>query len=145
MRKNAIVILKLAVFFLLPLSGFSNSGSLSSISKVDTIPARDYLAYKEQMERLDSLYLAWYSRQLPVLTVMDSSEFIRQPEIVPELEDSVYALRLKKIPSAVELTYNKHVKSYIDLYSKKRRASRKKPGPARTESGFRCCAGPQCR
>ncbi len=87
----------------------------------DTIPQMDVLGYQQQLERLDSLYMEWLNRQLPVLNVMDSSRVALNDTLVPEFPDSIYAQRLMQIPSAINLTYNSQVKSFIDLYVLKRR------------------------
>jgi membrane-bound lytic murein transglycosylase D len=44
-------------------------------------------------------------------------------DIVPDFSDSVYIERLASIPTVVNLSYNKIVKNYIDLYTKKKRES----------------------
>lgn len=40
-----------------------------------------------------------------------------------EYSDSFYAARLSQIPSEIPLTYNEHVRCYIDVYAKKRRTT----------------------
>lgn len=87
----------------------------------DTIPHNDVLAYQKQLAQLDSLYLEWLNRQLPVFSVTDSSYVALKDGLTPSSPDSVYAHRLSQIPSAVDLTYNPRVKSFIDLYVLKRR------------------------
>jgi membrane-bound lytic murein transglycosylase D len=44
-------------------------------------------------------------------------------DVVPDFSDSVYIERLASIPTVVNLSYNKIVKNYIDLYTKKKRES----------------------
>ncbi len=105
-------LLGIAILGITPLYGMGYSQAFSQ----DTIPKEDVLGYQQQLAQLDSLYLAWYSRQLPVLSVMDSSDIELFDKGIPEFHDTVYAQRLKDIPSAVELTYNPRVKSLIDLY-----------------------------
>ncbi|HER08096.1 MAG TPA: lytic transglycosylase, partial [Bacteroides sp.] len=41
--------------------------------------------------------------------------------LVPDFPDSVYMRRLAGIPSVIDLTYNRIVKNYLDVYTKKRR------------------------
>lgn len=89
--------------------------------KQDTIPKEDPAGYYQQMAQLDSLYMAWYSRQLPVINILDSTEMDPEDFLIPDFSDSTYAERLMQIPSAIELTYNSRVKSFIDLYVLKRR------------------------
>jgi len=88
----------------------------------DTIPQKDILAYQMQLARLDSLYIEWRNRQLPVLGVLDSSQVALTNDLIPKFPDSVYAHRLELIPSAIDLTYNPRVQSFIDLYAQKRRS-----------------------
>lgn len=68
-------------------------------------------------ENLDSLIHLWY-----IKNAIDKNERVDSvaPDI-PEFSDSVYIARLQNIPSVVELSYNKIVRNYIHVYTKKRR------------------------
>jgi membrane-bound lytic murein transglycosylase D len=70
-------------------------------------------------ENLDSLLNLWYvNRSLE--TAVDEY----QPgadTLIPDFSDSVYLARLAEIPSVVDLTYNRIVKNYINVYTHKRR------------------------
>ena len=107
----------IGLFSMTSITGLENKQVFSK----DTIPKEDVIAYQQQMARLDSLYMAWYSRQLPVLNLLDSADLETQDKIIPSFPDSIYAQRLQQIPSAIELTYNPRVRSFIDLYVLKRR------------------------
>jgi membrane-bound lytic murein transglycosylase D len=48
---------------------------------------------------------------------------VEMNKLIPEFSDSVYMDRLASIPTVVNLSYNKIVKNYIDLYTKKKRES----------------------
>ncbi len=68
---------------------------------------------------LDSLLNLYYvSQSLDGDTSMMSFD---DDTLVPDFPDSVYIDRLSKIPSVVDLTYNKIVRNYIEMYTHKRR------------------------
>jgi len=70
-------------------------------------------------QNLDSLLNLWYVNRSLETAVDDY-----QPEadtLVPDFSDSVYLARLAEIPSVVDLTYNRIVKNYINVYTHKRR------------------------
>ncbi len=68
---------------------------------------------------LDSLANLWYVNQS-----LESAVDVYNAEadtLVPDFPDSVYLARLAEIPSVVDLTYNRIVRNYIQLYTIKRR------------------------
>jgi len=71
---------------------------------------------------LDSLLHLWYVNNAPIY---DSSSFLEIDEdttaLHSDISDSVYIERLSRIPSQVQLTFNKVVKRYIEVYSQQRR------------------------
>lgn len=73
-----------------------------------------------QTERnLDSLLNLWY-----VNRSLESPVDDYQPEadtLVPDFSDSVYLARLAEIPTVVDLSYNRIVRNYINVYTHKRR------------------------
>lgn len=70
-------------------------------------------------QNLDSLLTLWYINNAPGF---DSLSYVQSIDtVIPDFPDSVYISRLQKIPSLVDLTYNKIIRRYIDVYSKKRR------------------------
>ena len=64
-------------------------------------------------KNLDGLLSVFHSSVLPSDCVSDS--------ILPVLSDTQYIERLQKIPAIMELVYNPIVKSYIELYTVKKR------------------------
>ena len=67
---------------------------------------------------LDSLVHLWY-----VKNSIKTNEYTKSSSYTPEkLSDSIYIERLGQIPSLIDLSYNKIVKNYIQLYSEKRRS-----------------------
>lgn len=70
-------------------------------------------------QNLDSLLNLWYVNQ-SLETAVDDYD----PEadtLMPDFPDEVYVQRLSEIPSVVDLTYNRIVKNYINVYTRKRR------------------------
>ena len=70
-------------------------------------------------DNLDSLVNLWYVSQS-----LESAVDVYNAEadtLVPDFPDSVYVARLADIPSVVDLTYNRLVRNYIQLYTIKRR------------------------
>lgn len=68
---------------------------------------------------LDSLLNLWYVRQSTDIS-MGRREVLTVEEY-PDFTDSVYIDRLSRIPSVIDLSYNRIVKNYIDVYTKKKR------------------------
>ncbi|WP_372752590.1 transglycosylase SLT domain-containing protein [Labilibaculum sp.] len=67
---------------------------------------------------LDSLVYTWYVKNTTKTRTYHSDSTLLQTEYIP---DSVYIKRLEGIPSLIDLSYNKIVRNYIELYSKRRR------------------------
>lgn len=70
-------------------------------------------------DNTDSLVNLWYVNQSIESTVGEYNS--EADTLVPDYPDSVYIARLADIPSVVNLSYNSIVKSYIRLYTIKRR------------------------
>ncbi|MGQ1908732.1 transglycosylase SLT domain-containing protein [Marinifilum sp. RC60d5] len=68
---------------------------------------------------LDSLLHLWYVKHSNKTNQYTKNEATYVSE---KLSDSIYIDRLSQIPSLIDLSYNKIVKNYIELYSKKRRS-----------------------
>ncbi len=70
-------------------------------------------------DNLDSLLNLWYVNQSLEAAVDD---YIAEADtLFPDFPDSVYMARLAEIPSVVDLTYNRIVKNYINVYTRQRR------------------------
>jgi membrane-bound lytic murein transglycosylase D len=83
----------------------------------DTIPAE--IKFSNFEKNLDSLMNIWY-----VQDGNDDASLVEDADttvLFPEIPDSFYINRLRKIPSFIELTYNDIVKSYIQVYTVKKR------------------------
>jgi membrane-bound lytic murein transglycosylase D len=70
-------------------------------------------------DNLDSLLNLWYVNQS--LESATDDYLTEADTLIPDFSDSVYIQRLSEIPSVVDLTYNRIVKNYINVYSRKRR------------------------
>ncbi len=70
-------------------------------------------------DNLDSLLNLWYVNQS--LESATDDYLAEADTLIPDFSDSVYMQRLAEIPSVVDLTYNRIVKNYINMYSRKRR------------------------
>jgi membrane-bound lytic murein transglycosylase D len=75
--------------------------------------------YSRLEDNLDSLLNLWYVKTSLKFDKPDS--LAQNSKAIPTFPDSVYAERLKSIPSVVNLTYNKAVKSHINVYTIRRR------------------------
>lgn len=70
-------------------------------------------------ENLDSLLNLWYVNQSLEAAVDDYNP--EADTLMPDFSDSVYMQRLSEIPTVIDLTYNRIVKNYINVYTRKRR------------------------
>ena len=68
---------------------------------------------------LDSLVYSWYAKNTVKTRTYNQPPIQIQTEKIP---DSIYIKRLEQIPSLIDLSYNKIVRNYIELYSKRRRS-----------------------
>ena len=98
--------------------------SADSLLPPAVMSPRDTFAVEGELElrtgeNLDSLLNLWYVNQ-SLETAVDDYD----PEadtLMPDFPDEVYIQRLSEIPSVVDLTYNRIVKNYINVYTRKRR------------------------
>ena len=96
------------------------------ISSIDTTGYKKVLTYPEEdleeifAEKMDSLVTLWYVQNAFVL---DSLSLIQATDSITGnvVPDSIYIQRLQNLNSFIDLSYNKTVKSVIDLYTKRRR------------------------
>ncbi|MBU8892795.1 MAG: transglycosylase SLT domain-containing protein [Bacteroidales bacterium] len=97
---------------------------LSVIRSFCNNPGKDSLLYIKNFSaglntNLDSLINLWYLQN--AIKTDYSSNSGDSVSNIPEFHDSVYIDRLQRIPSVVELSYNKIVRNYIHVYTKKQR------------------------
>jgi membrane-bound lytic murein transglycosylase D len=82
-------------------------------------------AYSEAEEsgfssNLDSLTNLWYVRNMTGLQASGSS-VVSTDSLAVLFPDSVYIERLSRLPTVMPLSYNRHVRNFISLYTTKRR------------------------
>ena len=87
-------------------------------------PEQDSFSMEGELElqtgnNLDSLLNLWYVNQS--LEEATDDYLAEADTLMPDFSDSVYIQRLAEIPSVVDLTYNRIVKNYINVYTRKRR------------------------
>ncbi|MDP4273759.1 MAG: lytic transglycosylase domain-containing protein, partial [Bacteroidota bacterium] len=97
----------------------------SSVASAFTVP-KDSLGTEANTSEfeatLDSVLNLWYIEKSLNNTANKFSDII-STEKIPDFPDSVYIERLSKIPSIIPLSFNQEVKSYINVYTKKKRTS----------------------
>jgi len=111
---------------------FFNTVAVSQVTEIydDTIPdvtdypMADTFSAEGELElrtgdNLDSLLNLWYVNQS--LENATDDYLAESDTLIPDFSDSVYIHRLSEIPSVVDLTYNRIVKNYINVYSRMRR------------------------
>ncbi len=95
-----------------------------SVAYEDSAPNMDSFSMEDELElrtgdNLDSLLNLWYVNQS--LESATDDYLAEADTLIPDFSDSVYMQRLAEIPTVVDLTYNRIVKNYINVYSRKRR------------------------
>ncbi len=95
-----------------------------SISSLDTLNGYEkyYICPDETMnkhlsDKMDSLLNSWYVQNAFLL---DSTELAEADTLKQVLPDSVYIQRLQSLQSAVSLSYNNTVKSFITMYTNRK-------------------------
>ncbi|UCG26637.1 MAG: transglycosylase SLT domain-containing protein [Bacteroidales bacterium] len=89
--------------------------------KSDTIPLPGEIRLSNFEKNLDSLVHLWYVRQSVPDERSEMVEDVEDVEVIAEFPDSVYIDRLSRIPSLLELSYNRIVRNYIHVYTKKKK------------------------
>jgi len=87
----------------------------------DTIPISEEIHLLNFKSNLDSLVHMWYVQHTRKQDSLQLSEIIDNDSLVPDFPDSVYVERIGKIPSVVDLQYNRIVRNFINVYTKERR------------------------
>jgi membrane-bound lytic murein transglycosylase D len=95
-----------------------------SAADEDPVPDMNSFSIDGELElrtgdNLDSLLNLWYVNQS--LESATDDYLAEADTLIPDFSDSVYMQRLAEIPTVVDLTYNRIVKNYINVYSRKRR------------------------
>lgn len=72
-------------------------------------------------DNLDSLLNLWYVEQLLNFDDVDSGYIPEGDTLLPDFPDSVYIARLESLPFEVQMSYNRTVRNFINLYTNQRR------------------------
>lgn len=107
--------------FLVVLSIIYSANAMAQDEMVDTMAYPDEEINSGFGNNLDSLLNLWYVNQTIQLEDVNNMYLLEEDTLVPDFPDSVYIDRLSRIPSVIELSYNRIVKNFIDLYTKQRR------------------------
>lgn len=120
---GAAVLLGLFTFYV---PGIAQDGKYlgDSLTTLDKLSSPDPFSMEGELElrtgaNLDSLLNLWYVNQ--ALESATDDYLADADTLIPDFSDSVYIRRLGEIPSVVDLSYNRIVKNYINVYTRKRR------------------------
>jgi len=113
--------MKLRIWLPLIAGAFYFGKGAAQINETDTldIPSTDIITGFE--DNLDSLLNLWYVQQSINFNDLDTAYLPEEDTLWADYPDSVYIARLDSLPFVIELSYNRVVKNFIDLYIKKRR------------------------
>jgi membrane-bound lytic murein transglycosylase D len=109
MKRNALLI-SLVVFI-----GFYSFAQNSYVLPVDSSETSAI------SQNLDKLMNVWYLNRMEPDTNMHENIYGFLPGEVPQYSDSIYKYRLSCLNSAIPLAYNSYVKSYIEMYTIRKR------------------------
>lgn len=93
-------------------------------SNPDTVKIKPAMIFDTPLlHHLDSLVYASFNSNKKKSKLVEERDYNYAPDFVPTFPDSVYEQRLEalNIETPIELTYNKEVKKYIELYAIKKR------------------------
>ena len=90
----------------------TNNNSIAEVC--DTI---DFELPKYMMEEIDSMLNCWQARNLLKSLECDTEQYIET-----KITDTLYAERLRSMPTIVNMSYNRTVKSCIEAYTTKNRS-----------------------
>lgn len=108
---------------------FVFNASAIRVAEVDTtynsVDLKEEGVHASFVDKIDEFYKRWYVQNSSV-DYPDSLEVIRKRKQVVKCPDSVYIHRLDEMQSAIQLSYNKIVRNYIELYTVRRRTQMSK-------------------
>lgn len=89
------------------------------VSVKDTITDRELMIPEDIERNFDQLLLEWRKDLKPSLTC----DYKDMYKVTSDVHDSVYVNRLYSLPTEMELAFNPIVKSYIEMYTGRRKSS----------------------
>jgi len=97
-----------------------NAFPADSLMKTDTTLPKDEIP-QSFLDRLDYYYTSWYTSKQDSVTYADSACITENLKNISPCSDSLYLARLDSMQSAIPLSFNDIVRTYIELYVVKRR------------------------
>jgi len=107
------------LFCLLLIAAFS--GKFVQADDKDTIRIDDTIVISGFGENLDSLLNLYYVQMGIQIEEADSIFYLAGDSLNTDFPDSVYIERLGRLPVVMEMSYNRIVRNFIDLYTHSRR------------------------
>lgn len=105
--------------YLLSIILFIQAPFVFSLSVKDTSAVQKETENYHILDNIDSLLNLWYVKN-SMLSQSSNYQINSNSEVV-DFPDSVYVERLKRLNTVVDFSYNEIVKSYIDVYAKRRK------------------------
>ena len=106
---------------------FNYSLSFAATDTNDSTKTRDSLEINYQMknfrfaDNLDSLVNLWYIKKAVSANHIDTNFSLADTSLIPSFADSVFISRFAELNSMIDLSFNSNVKSYLNVYTKKKR------------------------
>jgi membrane-bound lytic murein transglycosylase D len=120
MRRKAMFPALLSILMLpVHLAGQNNQDTIPFADTTDTTLYE--MEESDFEDNLDSLVNLWYVKNAIATLQTNYPSDMTADSTFALLPDSVYLDRLSRLPSAIDLSYNRHVRNYISLYTTKRR------------------------
>ncbi len=111
--KGTVKSIWLLIIFVLITHSFHVNGE-------DTIPLSNVEIVTGFNDNLDSMLNLYYVQQAISYSEADSMYLFENDSLIPDYPDSVYIERIEKLPFIMDMSYNRVVKNYIDVYTRKR-------------------------
>ncbi len=108
----------LGLFFVFDLSAINIAEVDTTYNSIDVVEEDVYSSF---VDKLDELHQRWYIENNSQ-DYIDSLDVIKKRKGSVKCPDSLYIKRLDDMHSAIQLSYNKIVRNYIELYTVRRKA-----------------------
>lgn len=108
-------------FILVIFTGSAGASGRISFEDPDSTSIVEEISLSGFPENLDSLMTLWYVQNSVNDDTTLVAEIYENDSLPPEFPDSVYMERLSKIPNVIPLSYNRFVRNYIQVYTRKKK------------------------